>query len=600
MRARYSPILYLVFFCCPLAAQPGAKVPETVKAGETAKSTDAGAVTATASEAEGKGPQAAKAPASPVAPAAAPGTSEATADKPPVIESVFPTTTYPVQDRFAFEINGQNFDPDPDQDQIEVEGQGRVPFVTRFKSQLPSAVGANQAEPEECMKRYPCLGVGTDGRRLLVYGFPRRYAYQGPLKVRVSVKKKDGTDAFSDYSALFTLSRVDHRIIVWLTFVLFGLLMYIVYRLVVRGVQGYMIAGRKYSPLAAFLIDKSTDSFSLSKFQLFAFSMVSFFGYVYVLLCRTLVQWNFTFPEIPDNYPSLLAISAGTTAAAAGLNSNRITKGGGPVYPSAADFISTGGLVVAERFQFFVWTLIACLGFVALILMQDPAKVVGFPTFPSGLLYVMGVSAAGYLGGKAVRNPGPILKKVDVKANAGVPTDLDVTLTGEYLDPKATFRIDNALQKTTGPVTGPQQPQAPPGYSTELKFTLSQAAGFAKWDHVFEISNADGLAAQANFTATPMQVTTPPGPTPHGATAEVSFDVKYYRPECTARWLAPGASEPVDIAAADVSAAPAAAPAAPDVSTVKVKVPVGDKPGIGTLTLVSPKGGTEATSVTIT
>jgi hypothetical protein len=226
--------------------------------------------------------------------------------------------------------------------------------------------------------------------------------------------------------------------------------------------------------------------------------------------------------------------------------------------------------------------------------MQDPAKVTGFPTFPPGLLYVMGVSAAGYLGGKAVRNPGPILKKVDVKANAA---DLDVTLTGEYLDPKATFRIDNALQKATGQVTGPQQPQAPPGYSAELKFTLSQAAGFAKWDHVFEISNADGLAAQANFTATPMLVVTPPGPAQHGATAKVAFDVKYYRPECSARWLAPSASEPVDIAAADVSAAP---PSAADVSTVTVMVPVGDKPGIGTLTLVSPKGGTEATSVTIT
>lgn len=512
-----------------------------------------------------------------------------------MIDSVFPTTTYPVQSRFSFEINGQRFDSEPKKDEVEVEGQGRVPFVTRYLDKLNGAVAASQTEPAECKQQYPCLGVGAEGRRLLIYGFPRRYAYQGPLRVRVFVKANDGTEIPSGLSNEFTLSRVDHRVIVWLTFAFFGLLMYIVYRLVVRGVQGYVIAGRKYSPLAAFLIDKSTDSYSLSKFQLFAFSMVSFFGYVYVLLCRTLVQWSFTFPDIPENYPALLAISAGTTAAAAGLNSNRITKGGGPVYPSPADFISTGGLVVAERFQFFVWTLIACLGFVALILMQDPAKVTGFPSFPSGLLYVMGVSAGGYLGGKAVRNPGPILKKVDVTAAAA---DLDVTLTGEYLDPKATFRIDNTLQTTTSPVTGPQQPQAPPGYSAELKFTLSQAAELAKNDHVFEISNADGLAAQKTFTATPMQVVKPPGQVQKNATS-VSFDVKYYRPKCTARWLAPDAADPVDIAEADVTAAPAV-PAVPDVSTVTVKVPVGDKPGIGTLTLVSPKGGTEATSVTIT
>src|ERR1700732_2452919 len=214
----------------------------------------------------------------------------------------------------------------------------------------------------ECKKerpeKYPCLWVTADGRRLLITGFQRRHPYQGPLRVRVWAKNVP-----SEFSGLFTLSRVDHRIIVWLTFAFFGLLMYVVYRLVSKGVKDYTIAGRKYSPLAAFLIDKSTDSYSLSKFQLFAFSMVSFFGYVYVFLCRALVQWNFTFPEIPDNYPSLLAISAGTTAAAVGLNSTLGTKGAGPVYPSAADFISTGGLVVAERFQFFVWTLIACIGF---------------------------------------------------------------------------------------------------------------------------------------------------------------------------------------------------------------------------------------------
>jgi hypothetical protein len=367
--------------------------------------------------------------------------------------------------------------------------------------------------------------------------------------------------------------------------------MYVIYRLVSKGIKGFTVAGQKYGPLASFLIDNTTDSYSLSKFQLFALSMVAFFGYVYVFLCQVLVQWKFIFPDIPDNYPSLLAISAGTAVAAVGVNSTRGTKGAGPVYPSAADFISNGGLVVPERFQFFVWTLIACIGFIVLILMQDPATVSGFPNFPTGLLYVMGVSAGGYLGGKAVRGAGPIIKQVQVSATGA---DLNVVLQGENLDKNGKFRIDGASQAVVGAITGDPQPQSAQGYYSKLVFVLSQAAGFAQGDHTFEITNADGVGAQAIFTATPMKITnaTTLG---RGTTGPVTLSVNNYREGSSARWLAPFASSPVEIAAADVKRTVAAAAG----DTVTVNVPAGDKSGTGTLTLVSPLGGTEAVAVTV-
>ena len=40
------------------------------------------------------------------------------------------------------------------------------------------------------------------------------------------------------------------------------------------------------------LLDKETNSYSLSKFQLFLFTAVFVFGYIYLFLCRWLVQWN--------------------------------------------------------------------------------------------------------------------------------------------------------------------------------------------------------------------------------------------------------------------------------------------------------------------
>ena len=75
-----------------------------------------------------------------------------------------------------------------------------------------------------------------------------------------------------------------------------------------------------------------------------AWTTVSVFGFVYLYLCRTYVQWNFTFPPIPDGLPTLLGVSAGTTVAAMGITVNHGSKGAGPVHPSMADFISTGGI----------------------------------------------------------------------------------------------------------------------------------------------------------------------------------------------------------------------------------------------------------------
>jgi hypothetical protein len=251
-----------------------------------------------------------------------------------------------------------------------------------------------------------------------------------------------------------------------------------------------------------------------------------------------------------------------------------------------------------------VWTLIACIGFVGLILMQNPATVTGFPSFPTGLLYVMGVSAGGYLGGKAVRSPGPILKKVTVAAAAN-NIDLDVTLTGDNLDKNGKLRIDGALQASATTPTGIAQPQAPDGYCTQLTFTLLQAAQVARGgDHTFEITNTDGVGAQYIFTNTPMSIAAKdPAQVPHGGTTTVRLTVVNYREGSTARWLAPGATGDVEIPAADVSKIPQPAPAAavpPDDRVyVDVRVPAGDKAGPGTLTLVSPLGGTIVTSLPV-
>ena len=234
-----------------------------------------------------------------------------------------------------------------------------------------------------------CLAydAGLEGQKLKVSGYqPDRY--EGPVSFQIRV----GNNISNPIKTTF--SGVRAEVIRWIAIVLFLVLAAVTFLLVLRGIRLSNLAGEKTGPLAAFFLDRQTNSFSLSKFQLFAWTAVSVFGYVYLFLCRNYVQWISSLPPLPDNLPTLLGISAGTTVAAIGITVNRGSKGSGPLHPSLADFISTGGLVAGERFQFFIWTLVGCLGFVGVILHADPAALTQLPAIDGNLLTLMGISSA--------------------------------------------------------------------------------------------------------------------------------------------------------------------------------------------------------------
>jgi hypothetical protein len=76
------------------------------------------------------------------------------------------------------------------------------------------------------------------------------------------------------------------------------------------------------------------------------------FGYILLTLGQSLVQGKFVFADIPKNLPGIILISAATTATSQGITAMKGAKGAGDICPSVAHFVTTGGLVVAERFQF--------------------------------------------------------------------------------------------------------------------------------------------------------------------------------------------------------------------------------------------------------
>lgn len=282
----------------------------------------------------------------------------------------------------------------------------------------------------------------------------------------------------------------------------------VVLGMVWKGIGVYRIAGENYTPLQSFFLDKETNSYSLSKFQLLAWTTVAVFGYIYLLFCQSLIQWNFTFPSIPSGWPTLLRVSAATTVTAVGITSSRGAKGAGPVSPSLADFITSGGMVMSSRFQFFVWTLVGCAGFLFLALKNDPSSLTALPDVPSGFLYLMGIGAAGYLGGKLVNLPGPVVKQLLVSSvvpavQGTSPAQLVISLKGESLSKLATVKVDDKKLRTDEfaiECITPQDQSADPSFCTELKLTLKAADNYLDGQHKLVITNQDGQMAASNFS----------------------------------------------------------------------------------------------------
>jgi hypothetical protein len=182
--------------------------------------------------------------------------------------------------------------------------------------------------------------------------------------------------------------------------------------------ESYTISRQEYK-LRLLFLDPQTDTYSLSKLQFYLWTNAAIFGYAYLFISRVLVQHGI-WPDIPPNLPGVIAIAAGTSVSSQIITSSKGSKGAGPLYPGFADFITSGGVVAPDRLQMLLWTLFGVGAFIVTTLGQAPAIIQDLPTVPDHLLYMMGLSSAGYLGGKLARKAGPVVNEISVS-----PADAD-------------------------------------------------------------------------------------------------------------------------------------------------------------------------------
>jgi hypothetical protein len=176
--------------------------------------------------------------------------------------------------------------------------------------------------------------------------------------------------------------------------------------------DSYTISRQDYK-LRLLFLDPQTDTYSLSKLQFYLWTNAALFGYAYLFISRVLIQHGL-WPDIPPNLPGVIAIAAGTSVGSQIITSTKGSKGAGALYPGVADFITSGGVVAADRLQMLLWTLFGVGAFIVDTLQQAPAIIHDLPTVPDHLLYMMGLSSAGYLGGKMARKAGPVVDEISI------------------------------------------------------------------------------------------------------------------------------------------------------------------------------------------
>jgi len=239
--------------------------------------------------------------------------------------------------------------------------------------------------------------------------------------------------------------------------------------------------------------------------------MVAVFSYAYLYISRFWYQSWGDIPPIPSGLPGIVAIAGGAAVGAQVITKVNGPKGSGALHPAAGDFITTGGVVAAERVQFLVWTLVGAAGFVIATAQLDPRTLVELPSVPESILAISGVSAFGYLGGKLARNAGPVINEViitkgadpDFKAgadsNAAANADIFNLAGTKVADAKAKFLAltqNTALQPTLD-----QARKAIDAAEKAVNAAKSPTGGTIDRKAIEEHFNASMTAAQAAAAA---------------------------------------------------------------------------------------------------
>lgn len=367
----------------------------------------------------------------------------------PKITGIFPLPSYPDEEMYRLTIQGESFSPNACDNVIVLGGRQReICWGPEADCAARDQLRARETPPKPTLIR----GQLVSTSEISLFNIPRDEYRATNVQVKI-----EGAGDSEKVDTRF--SRVGRKAPVRLA--LLGVLV-IAALLILTAGKKEKIAGNFYGLATRLFLDRETDTYSLSKLQFYIWTLVGVLGYVYLAVSTWLVQGKLDFVDVPEGLPGIVMISAATGVLAQWAQSARGPKGAGEVHPSFADLITSGGVVAPERVQFFVWTVLGALAYIALVFLRDPGTINDLPKVPDGFLQLMGISSAGYLGGKLARKPGPVIDNI-----SGEVGSLTLTLYGRNLSADASFFIRPA--STSPEEQAGAEATAPDGEEVEIK-----------------------------------------------------------------------------------------------------------------------------------
>jgi hypothetical protein len=351
----------------------------------------------------------------------------------PAITGVLPRVAYAGEDEkfYTFTVVGSGFSDVPQENRLLLGGQEVPVCWTKECVGDPKKAAGRVISARQLEFTIPNCDFKADAERNTTPCVKGRFRGSQTVQIRVG-----GGDSTISVEHSITLARVSRHAPLWWAAVVLGVIAAMILGLLGLTRATYRVGGYQVSLLASLFLDKASDTYSLSRFQFYTWTGAAVFGYAYLTIAWSLLQGRLEFAPLPEKLPGILAASAGTAVVIEGLNNSK-PKGAGNIRPSLGDFITTGGMVVPERLQFLVWTLLGVFTFIFLIVLADPATIAELPPIPDSFLYMMGISSAGYIGGRFARKGGPIIDDVLARISS-----LTLEIHGRNLSANASFVID--------------------------------------------------------------------------------------------------------------------------------------------------------------
>ena len=153
-------------------------------------------------------------------------------------------------------------------------------------------------------------------------------------------------------------------------------------------------------PLAKTLfLDKETNTYSLSRFQAFTWTVVLIGSYLYFALGRGLLIGKAQMPDLSPSLLGLLSISYGGLLVSRGIGAKVPKNELISTPPQLSNLITEGGAVSITRMQLLGFTFAGVAVFLYYLSGME-VFTSGLPEIPATLNGLLAISQGGYLGGK--------------------------------------------------------------------------------------------------------------------------------------------------------------------------------------------------------